>query len=185
MRVFRVGHRWHIRPHLNMPTGPYAFGFTNFPDYVAERINAMRWCHQGGTHPSPRSDGLGEIKPTEVCGFASLEALEDWFEHHWRIRLHQVGYRITEYDVPEDHVRQGRYQVVFTPVHAVAKLHHTLAPGCEWLHGGEDPEEDKLCTSVMALRTFFHEEPMAEDVVPRTDLPRSRRLAPSRAADTR
>ncbi|MFE1425420.1 hypothetical protein ACFW6C_07630 [Streptomyces fungicidicus] len=180
MRVFRVGHRWHTRSHLNTPTGPYAFGWTDFPDYVAERVNAMRWCHQGDTHPSPREDGLGQIDRWEVCGFSSLDALHAWFEHHWRLRLHQVGYRITEYDVPEDHVRQGGFQVVFTASQATPKRHHTLAHGCDVPHGGEDPEEDRLCTSTYMLAAgSWCRNPQSEDVIHRP----IRR--PFRAADTR
>ncbi|MFD5308196.1 hypothetical protein [Streptomyces ardesiacus] len=152
MRVFRVCHRWHDRSGHGIGTGPYAFGYTSFPEYAANLVDPMRWCHQGGTHPSPWVDGIEDYERHDVCGFLSMEDLNTWFEHHWRLRLHQAGFRTTEFEVPEEAVKRGGSQIMFDARKAVAKRHHTLAHGCEILHEGSDlMAEDRLCTSTYRL----------------------------------
>jgi hypothetical protein len=178
MKVYRVGHRWHVNSGTKLPSGPYAFGYT-LPDYIADRINSMRWVHQDDRHPGPiREPELDGIGVHEVCGLASMDALNGWFEHHWRLRLHQAGYRVNVYDVPEVHVRHGRYQVVFDPREAKHVENLTLAEGCAMLHGGEDPEEDKLCTSHWRLAPgSWARNPCEEDVIRRATPRRPRPLS--------
>ncbi|AUG87128.1 hypothetical protein PBI_NESBITT_56 [Streptomyces phage Nesbitt] len=178
MRVFRVCHRWHDRYGHGIGTGPYAFGYTSFPEYAARLADPMRWCHRGGTHPSPLAEGI-DFDPYDVCGFPSMEALTTWFEHHWRLRLHQAGFRITEFETPEEYVKRGQCQVMFDARKAKAKRHHTLAHGCDLLHEGRDLKaEDQMCTSTWRLSggTDRDLRPGPEDVIIR--VPRRPRPVP-------
>jgi hypothetical protein len=61
----------------------------------------MRWAHCDNRHPSPYwDDDLERIFSYEHCAFTSLAALNEWFEHEWRVLLFAHGFKVYEYEVP-------------------------------------------------------------------------------------
>lgn len=65
--------------------------------------------------PNPYYDqGLGHIYSTEYCGFESIEQLLIWFgaidSYHI---LEEYGIFVRIYELDDQHVRRGQYQVVF------------------------------------------------------------------------
>lgn len=87
--------------------GPYS------PEY-AEQLEAMFEDHGNGDHSGPGDDPqLGFIQPEEHCGFATLDALDEWFDGYHEA-LAELGFVIAKYLVPMERVRYGRQQVVFT-----------------------------------------------------------------------
>jgi len=69
--------------------------------------------HASGDNPGPQGDPqLGGIQPGEHCGFATLEALDDWFDGYHEA-LEALGFMIARYSVPLQLVRYGKQQVVF------------------------------------------------------------------------
>jgi len=64
-------------------------------------------------HPAPENDPLLKlIRPDEVCGFATLCALTEWFAGY-EDELADAGFEISIYTLPRDHVRFGKEQLVF------------------------------------------------------------------------
>jgi hypothetical protein len=86
----------------------------------------MRWDHCDDRHPNPYYDpSLERIQEEEHCGFSSLEALNDWFEHYWRVQLFVNDFRIYVYENDPADVRVGEYgQALFNRNRAV--LLHTI-----------------------------------------------------------
>jgi hypothetical protein len=88
------------------PHGPYTG--TGLPPEVRNEVDRMRWVHCDEHHLSPYMDGaLVGIRMHEVCGFDSLDALERWFEPHWRAAMDRVGFVVHLYEVAEEHARVG------------------------------------------------------------------------------
>ena len=87
--------------------GPYSAEYE-------EALYAMFEDHRSGEHPGPQDDPqLGkEILPGEHCGFATLDALDEWFEGY-HDSLEELGFMIAKYSVPKELVRYGRQQLVF------------------------------------------------------------------------
>jgi hypothetical protein len=80
----------------------------------------MRYAHCDDRHPSPHWDrelmGIGDA---EHCAFDSPDALTGWFEHEYRVLLFAHGFKVFEYEVPEEHARTGEYgQTLFKRAHA-------------------------------------------------------------------
>ena len=68
-----------------------------------------------GRCPSPWTDtGIGRIDFDEVCGFADWDQYRMWFTHpDMDEALEKAGVSMCIYDVPDDIVKLGEYQVVF------------------------------------------------------------------------
>ncbi|QFG12136.1 Hypothetical Protein OBI_RACECAR_7 [Arthrobacter phage Racecar] len=92
--------------------------------YVGEEENEllkhMFTVHGDADHLEPWDDPmLGEIYPDEVCGFATLCALEEWFAGY-EDPLTMCGYSIVVYTVPLNAVRYGKKQALFIKDQATA-----------------------------------------------------------------
>lgn len=86
--------------------GPYGAEFM-------EALEAMFEDHRRGDNPGPQDDPqLGYINEGEHCGFATLEALDEWFDGYHEV-LAELGFHIAKYRVPIEQVRFGKQQVVF------------------------------------------------------------------------
>lgn len=95
-----------LRVELRGGYGPYGCEFQ-------EKLEAMFDDHRQGDHPGPQLDPqLGGIQPEEHCGFATLEALDAWFDGYHEA-LEELGFMIARYSVPLALVRYGQQQVVF------------------------------------------------------------------------
>lgn len=122
MLVFRVAHSVCKKAGTSYFSGPYSTKTEpTLPEGTAdELVYPMSRKHSGDfEHPSPldcaRLDG---IEPWEVCGLVSRAALDKWFDG-WHDVLARFGFQVYVFDVPEAHVRVGRYgQCVFDPEHA-------------------------------------------------------------------
>jgi hypothetical protein len=110
VRVWRVAHA--TARHNEFPSGPYTC--KNVPIDQYEKLTGMGWRHSDARHPSPQADpNLNTIHDDEVCGFASLDELNGWFED-FGDRLSAAGFHIWEYEAPEFSYRVGAFgQVVF------------------------------------------------------------------------
>jgi hypothetical protein len=89
----------------SIPAGPY-IGRSHL-DFE----NDMASDHTDECHPSPINDGLGWPTSDEYCGFSAISDLTEWFGG-WLGQLSDAGYLMHVYDVPDEHVRQGHYQVL-------------------------------------------------------------------------
>lgn len=86
--------------------GPYS------PEYT-EALQAMFEDHGNGEHTGPADDPqLGFISGHEHCGFATLDALDEWFDGYHEA-LESLGFVIAKYLVPIQLVRYGKQQLVF------------------------------------------------------------------------
>jgi len=100
-------------------TGPYVENEDN-PD-----LAHMFARHGDAEHLDPFDDPmLDGIYPDEVCGFATLCALEDWFAGYEDV-LADAGYSIVVYSVELQQVWYGLKQAVFVrrwaaPVRTIA-----------------------------------------------------------------
>lgn len=65
-------------------------------------------------HPGPFTDFRYPPPGHYVYGFASIADAERWFRG-WESALILGGFRLAAYDVPDDHVLRGTYQVAFDP----------------------------------------------------------------------
>lgn len=73
----------------------------------------MFLAHDDSDHLDPREDPLLKgIRQNEYCGFATLDALEEWFFGYFEA-LHKLGFIIAVYSVPVGSVRYGTQQAVF------------------------------------------------------------------------
>lgn len=125
MKVYRVAH--HTAKFDGFPSGPYAYG-DSLPDDDVARIDNMRWDHSDADHPSPTRDEQLDyfIADHERCGFDSLDALYTWF-HNWTRALHESGFRLWVYEVPDYAVRVGAHgQALFDKYEAEMLSMHKL-----------------------------------------------------------
>jgi hypothetical protein len=87
--------------------------------------------HNDEAHPVPADDGL-DIGRIDLLlfdwrfGFKSMAQLRRWFSEHERELLARAGYRVVVYNVPDDEVRIGHRQVIFTPGNA--HIVRTMSP---------------------------------------------------------
>lgn len=94
-------------------TGPYA------EEEDHPMLAHMYLSHGDEDHPEPADDTLlNGIGADEVCGFPTLDALEDWFAGY-EDPLAELGYEIVIYSLPVSSVRYGHQQAVFVRDHAV------------------------------------------------------------------
>lgn len=96
MRVYRV-------EHPEDGHGPYG---------GANRIYSLNYAHQNDTRPNPQWEGL-EMGYEDYCALSSMERLCEWFEGWWG-QIRYYGFHIAVYEVSEEHVGQGKMQLVFT-----------------------------------------------------------------------
>lgn len=92
--------------------------------YVGEEDNPllehMFAVHGDADHPEPWDDPmLGEIYPDEVCGFSTIDALEEWFYGYEDV-LDEMGYSIVVYTTKLNLVRYGKKQSLFVKNEATA-----------------------------------------------------------------
>lgn len=104
-------------------TGPYR----TYPTPEQVRIALQPTFMGSEAHPVPSWDGLGDLKPEEVCAFASVEQMKQWFPEEALPVLAEHGYTCNAYIVPETYVRKGRKQVVFTKWAAIFEYTIPLA----------------------------------------------------------
>lgn len=103
-------------------------------EHPSDRLGPYRWHHAKKTpalgrmtdahsdpddwdHPGPLAD-LDHYPPqTHAYGFATKADADRWFLG-WETALAFGGFRLVTYDVPDDHVIRGTYQVAFDPARA-------------------------------------------------------------------
>lgn len=108
MRVYRIehetrGHGPYIIPFID---GDYDDPYSNEYDDLTSLAHALVNDHQDDEHPAPRT-----IYSDEVCGFASMAALTEWFGG-WMKNLADLGYVIRSFQ--GENVRHDSYgQVTF------------------------------------------------------------------------
>jgi hypothetical protein len=110
MRVFRM-------ENMN-GTGPFGHAPTTRP-----MMNAVPMHHS--MLPTPRNEGLKLAYGCNFCGCKSIQELrETWFPPPCQPILETNGFNIVEYEVPDYHVQQGSYQLLFEKSQAqVIALH--------------------------------------------------------------
>ncbi|MFD3904114.1 hypothetical protein HXS80_15985 [Streptomyces sp. CB04723] len=125
MKVWRVGHKSAL--NSGFPSGPYTCA--GVPDEACDRLWGMAGAHSNSTHPSPQADPLLRgIQPEERCGFDTCDALNEWFDG-WTDVLHECGFEVWAYEVPDWAARVGRNgQVVFLANEAVEIGRHAFTP---------------------------------------------------------
>ncbi|MEU2760416.1 hypothetical protein [Streptomyces sp. NPDC007094] len=123
MKVWRVGHKSAL--DAGFPSGPYTCD--GVPPEDTARMWGMASDHADGTHPTPHSDpALRDIHSHERCGFNGREALNAWFDN-WTEALHESGFEVWAYEVPDWATRVGRHgQVVFSSREAVEVSRHSF-----------------------------------------------------------
>lgn len=93
--------------------GPYALADGTFRSGEGTGLKMMYVSHGDESHPTPyEDDKLCGIADDEICGFATLAALEEWFSG-WEDTLEDAGYHISAYTVPYTSCRFGTEQDVF------------------------------------------------------------------------
>lgn len=93
--------------------GPYATGGPH-------QVPHMGWEHTNDrNHPSPQEDmgvdsvGTRVFRPwVHFCGGHSLQQLATWFEG-WVEKLKEHGHTVAVYEVSEEFVIHGKYQIAF------------------------------------------------------------------------
>lgn len=67
------------------------------------------------SHPNPYDEGMKRFQQsaTYVCGFSSRAQFEAWFPYESHDLFDRAGFSVSEYEVPDEHVEHGRYQVMF------------------------------------------------------------------------
>jgi hypothetical protein len=119
MIVLRIAHPAGHNPSTGLPVGPYN-GLREATWTEGERA-AVPLLRGPGDQPTPCcADEPGDILYQEVCGFATAAQLLSWFSYSLD-QLAEHGWHVFAYEVPDDHVRQGRCQVVFA-AHAAAEV---------------------------------------------------------------
>ena len=108
MIVYRVEHEQaRFGPYLPPP-------FVLTAQQEAVRSATMRPLNgEADAHPSPYSDGLGEMSAGEYSCFSSHEALLTWFGAEALGFLCKIGFTVAAYEVAEAFVREGGRQAVF------------------------------------------------------------------------
>lgn len=93
--------------------GPYMSALFDGAPYAADILH-MRRNHTDEAHHCPYDDPKLNytIAKDEVCGFATLAALEEWFAGY-EDPLYEYGYSIVAYTVPYTSCRFGTNQDVF------------------------------------------------------------------------
>jgi hypothetical protein len=74
--------------------------------------------HADAEHPSPFNDdnltySIYEEFRKYVCGFDSMEKLNNWFSNYWQRTLASINYTIHTYEVPDENIVYGEYQIMF------------------------------------------------------------------------
>jgi hypothetical protein len=105
MKVYRVEH--YDRRH-----GPYAASWDSMNNECQKLADVLRVTSTWEQHPPPDHDGILHYNHQHHCGFASLDALFDWFEQ-WLEGLIECDYHIAVFEVDEDDVLIGEKQVMF------------------------------------------------------------------------
>jgi hypothetical protein len=85
-------------------------------------VDGMGAKHSGPDHPSPYGDGIESMPEYMVCGFASLQAFEAWFDSDDRRDLKVSGFVLRAFET--DAVTHGRKQLTFR--RSTARLIETL-----------------------------------------------------------
>lgn len=67
----------------------------------------------GKRHPDPRDDIGGIVSKKHIYGFQTIDALHHWFHFDARQTLSGLGYKLSTYEVPEEDVKTGTFQVAF------------------------------------------------------------------------
>lgn len=62
--------------------------------------------------PTPREEGLKGY-PFMKCGVIDARTFVTWFPRPIRNMLHQLGFCVVEYEVPDEFVEVGLFQVIF------------------------------------------------------------------------
>lgn len=116
MRVYRVEHREKVNdvdglaPH---PVGPFRtlIDGTCGAQLYLDACNAS-WFHFN-RFPTPSAEGLPFL-PHMICGCESLTALRAWFWEPGGLQaMHEAGYVVRAYDVPDIAVNTSPHQCTF------------------------------------------------------------------------
>jgi hypothetical protein len=84
--------------------------------------NDLSSAHNDSLHPAPCEDYTSsgdsiQFAATRTkkykCGFISTNQLHKWFSHYWLRILEQAGFTLQQYEVPDENVVIGKYQVLF------------------------------------------------------------------------
>lgn len=63
--------------------------------------------------PTPQSEWLVMMSGEHVCGCSSMDQLHKWFNSLQIDEMEKDGYHLKEFEVPDELVQVGKYQVVF------------------------------------------------------------------------
>lgn len=85
--------------------------YTKWDDLAGE-------CHCPVQHPAPANDGIPAVSPFHRFGFASLDALKQWFSKEIRLRMADTDMRVSVYEVAESLVVHGYRQLIYNKDYA-------------------------------------------------------------------
>ena len=114
MLVYRIEHSFEVNKTNGHFAGPYG---------VSRVTSSMEWSTRAfsrDNHPSPFFDSLlrdtdWEQRPEMVCGFSSLESLNEWFLYSEISKLKDLGFVVVSYEVDLDNIFIGSHQILFVP----------------------------------------------------------------------
>jgi len=96
--------------HIEYRHGPYvSYGMTKRSKELAEKMRS-EVCKL--RQPLIHDDGIEYRNDDQYCGFDSLDALFNWFEH-WLDELEKHDYHIAVFDVEDSDIVEGVKQVLF------------------------------------------------------------------------
>lgn len=92
-----------------------------------DRLDRMQRDHCDASHPIPDVEGLFINTLYHQCGFKHKTQAKKWFSKPELKMLHETGFCIKEYKVPEDNIwgDSTNKQVIYTS--SVAKVVHTFS----------------------------------------------------------
>lgn len=122
--------------------------YTKWDDLAGE-------CHCPVQHPSPSTDGIESVSPFHRFGFASLDALKQWFSKEIRLRMAETDMRVSVYKVADHLVVKGYRQLIFDkrsskvaysldPVYFSRIPDHKVSPQIKVPMFGKNQEENAL-----------------------------------------
>ena len=103
MKIYRLENSRSEGPYITTATSPFLYDAL---------YKVKSW---DDAHPTPAGEGMDRYKQisTYVCGFSSRAQFEAWFPYESHTAFNAAGFSVSEYEVPDEHVEHGRYQVMF------------------------------------------------------------------------
>lgn len=105
--------------------------------------------------PGPGSDGIyfWDFDPSYYFGFASIEQARSWLREDQQVQcLAKHWYVIGEYEVPKDHVLEGKHQVAFRLDRAKPRGKHPIVAALAQVDERLSLEEREVLEMERSLR---------------------------------